>query len=397
MASNQPDSVDSIWDVIVVGAGPAGSATAITLASLGQRVLLADEKQTTTYKLGESLAPSSVELVKHFLGNFEESGPKSFGFYRSAGNLSSWFSEQLDHSDFFFSSSGFGLCIDRLAFDQALVLRAVAAGATLIRGLTIQSCTRSVEPGWNWEIDSNASDGKQRYRARYLVDCSGRRAAVAKLIGVPIVEDNDRLFAYARWYSTKKMDEDCFTRIEATRHGWWYTNRLPSDDPNESKRLVIFHSDRDLPEGKQAATQVGFDQLLSESMQIAPILEENRYQASGVIRGAAANSQRLRDFCGDAWMAIGDAAQAYDPLSSQGIEKALRTASHAGHLIHYALSDTSKDAVIPDASHHHIQQYDLQQQTLWKAYLYNRNYYYSIQTRWPDQLFWARRQHHTDT
>ncbi len=34
---------------------------------------------------------------------------------------------------------------------------------------------------------------------------------------------------------------------------------------------------------------------------------------------------------------LGDAAQAYDPLSSQGIDKALRTASHAGHMIHYAV------------------------------------------------------------
>src|SRR3546814_13476214 len=92
-----------------------------------------------------------------------------------------------------------------------------------------------------------------------------------------------------------------------------------------------------------AAGREGFDQLLDGSTHIAPLLKARGYQACGEIRGAPANSQRLRDFCGDAWMAVGDAAQAYDPLSSQGIAKALKTASHAGHMIHYALTDRSEE------------------------------------------------------
>jgi flavin-dependent dehydrogenase len=88
-------------------------------------------------------------------------------------------------------------------------------------------------------------------------------------------------------------------------------------------------------------------------------------------------------------MAVGDAAQAYDPLSSQGIDKALRTASHAGHLIHYALTDEATRSL--GADNHFIQQYSQQQQQIWNAYLSQRDYYYGIQTRWSDQPFWQRR------
>jgi flavin-dependent dehydrogenase len=391
--SNLANNIDSVWDVVIIGAGPAGSATAITLASLGQRVILIDEQVVAKYKLGESLPPASVDIVGHFLGEFESQDSKAFGLYKTAGNVSTWSSEQLDHADFFFTATGFGLCIDRLAFDEALRLRALEFGASLRRGVSFESCTRSSEPGFNWNITLSSPSKVEHHRARYLVDCSGRRAVVSRMLDIPIAENEDRLFAYAQWFASGIEDDDRFTRIEAVANGWWYSNRVPTNDNKENKRLVVFYSDRDLPDGKRAGNSVGFDELLSGTTQIAPLLKASAYKASGVIRGAPANSQRLREFCGDAWMAVGDAAQAYDPLSSQGIDKALRTGSHAGHLIHYALMDETDNSL--GADNHFIQQYSQQQQQLWDTYLSQRRYYYSIQTRWSEQSFWRRRQNYS--
>jgi len=383
------DTVDLSWDVVIIGAGPAGSATAITLAHLGHRVLLIDEQAAAKYKLGESLPPASVDIVRHFLGDLESETRKPVGLYKTAGNVSTWSSNQPDHADFFFTATGFGLCIDRLAFDEALRLRAIELGASLQRGACFESCTRRSDPSFNWDITLSSGFKTQHHRARYLVDCSGRRAVVSKWLEIPIVENEDRLFAYAQWFSTSIKDDDCFTRIEAVKNGWWYTNRVPSDNNNENKRLVVFYSDKDLPDAKKAGNSKGFYEHLSESTQIAAVLKANAYEPSGAIRGAPANSQRLNEFCGDAWMAVGDAAQAYDPLSSQGIDKALRTASHAGHLIHYALTDEATHSL--GADNHFIQQYSQQQQQIWNAYISQRDYYYGIQTRWSDQPFWQRR------
>jgi flavin-dependent dehydrogenase len=91
-------------------------------------------------------------------------------------------------------------------------------------------------------------------------------------------------------------------------------------------------------------------------------------------------------------MAVGDAAQAYDPLSSQGIDKALKTASHAGHMIHYALMDRPQDTVELGSSSAYVHRHDEQQRQLWRTYLSQRDYYYGIQPRWSDRLFWQRRQ-----
>ncbi|KXF74749.1 FAD-binding monooxygenase [Paramesorhizobium deserti] len=388
---SQSERTGATWDVVIVGSGPAGSATAITLAKYGRRVLLVERRESSSFKLGESLPPASIGLIKHFLGDPEGPEQQLPGLFSTAGNVSLWASEQADIADFFFTPSGHGLCIDRLAFDEALRANAVRAGATLLKGIGLRSCARIADGSYNWQFTFISDAGIRQDRARYLVDCSGRQAVVARMLGVPITPDDDQLFAYAQWFSCTGDDDDRYTRIEAAPAGWWYSNRLPGADGGETGRLVVFHSDRDLPTARLAASRQGFDQLLNGSTHIAPLLKAGGYHPCRTIRGAPANSQRLRDFGGDAWIAVGDAAQAYDPLSSQGIDKALRTASHAGHMIHYALTDRPQSAAGLGMGNIYIHQYVEQQRQLWQTYLSRRDFYYGIQPRWSDQPFWQRR------
>jgi len=95
----------------------------------------------------------------------------------------------------------------------------------------------------------------------------------------------------------------------------------------------------------------------------------------------AANSFRLAPLAGENWLAVGDAAAAYDPLSSQGIYKALEYGLRAGDAIgdHRAGRNTA------------LQDYVEGIRREFDDYLLIRSKYYGRERRWPNSIFWQRR------
>lgn len=95
--------------------------------------------------------------------------------------------------------------------------------------------------------------------------------------------------------------------------------------------------------------------------------------------GAELNSDTLRD---TAWLAIGDAAIAFDPLSSRGVFNALYTGLSGGLAIRRVLAGQ------PWALSHYAAQID----RIYSAYVDHLALCYQAEARWPEEPFWARRQ-----
>ena len=92
-------------------------------------------------------------------------------------------------------------------------------------------------------------------------------------------------------------------------------------------------------------------------------------------------SSRLSSFGGTNWMAIGDAAMSLDPLSSQGICKALDSGINAAEVIH---DKFISNRPIPETFYSKkAEDFD--------KYLSSRTFYYRKEKRWCKSLFWQRR------
>jgi flavin-dependent dehydrogenase len=81
------------------------------------------------------------------------------------------------------------------------------------------------------------------------------------------------------------------------------------------------------------------------------------------------------------WVAVGDSASSYDPLSGRGIVKALRHGQAAAQAIDARLRGDPTD----------MDHYAAQVQREFEEYARQRRSYYSLEQRWTDQPFWQRR------
>lgn len=99
-------------------------------------------------------------------------------------------------------------------------------------------------------------------------------------------------------------------------------------------------------------------------------------------RGTEAGGARLDRFGGKGWLAVGDAALSFDPLSSQGIFDAIYTGMKAAQAVDASLSGDTQA----------VEEYSTRLESIRAAYLERHRLVYETEARWPDRSFWRRRQ-----
>ena len=358
-------------EVAVLGGGPAGAATALTLARAGISTVLldaADEADTTLWKIGEGLPPLA-RLTLQRLGVWERFAADDH--LPSHGNRSAWGSSQLAERNFLFEPYGPGWHLDRQRFDALLRTATIEAGAVFYP-YRVTGCAFT---SGAWELSSELT---ARYvTARYVVDATGRTSWFARKQGARRL-NSDGLVGVAALLApaAQGTDRDSLTMIEAVADGWWYAALLAS-----GQLVMVFLSDGDLPAAKAARTSGGWLQLLSRTEHLARRVAAHGYRFAREPRIVSANSSRLNQVTGAHWLAVGDAAAAYDPLSSQGILAALESGERAGAALvarEQGESETFADYARSVDEH-------------WQHYLASLRFYYGQETRWPDAPFWQRR------
>ena len=116
------------FDIIIVGGGPAGTTTALTLSQYGHKVLLYDDIHKSKYHIGQTLLPVARQLLQK-LGVLESflNGPHIPNY----GNLFAWGSQNLENTDFILNPHGHGWHVDRDNFDAILKNIAHDAGTNI--------------------------------------------------------------------------------------------------------------------------------------------------------------------------------------------------------------------------------------------------------------------------
>lgn len=357
-----------VHDAVVAGGGPAGAAAALALVRAGRSVLLADAA-TGPPPVGEAL-PAAARVLLRDLGAEDVLDLRHH--LPCHANLSVWGSDDVASQDGILDPHGLGWHLDRVRFDRELRERARRFGALVAEQTTVRPAGRAADGTWTVEL--RGPRGRSSVRCRRLVDATGRRAGVAVGAGARRLV-LDRLVALCLTLpAPESPSADTCTLVEAAPDGWWYTAPLPA-----GRRLLARYTDADLAGARPDGA--GPFPGLARARHTAARAAAHPWPAEPAVRRAPAHTARLDTVHGAGWVAAGDAAAAFDPLSSQGILTALYTGMRAGEAVHRDL----------DGDRTALADYAAEIDTVTTVHLRNRRTYYGLERRWPGQPFWLRR------
>jgi flavin-dependent dehydrogenase len=341
------------------------------LAGAGARVvLIVRDRPHSAFAVGETIPPET----RHLLDRLGLNCLSAELHLPSAGTVARWGSDVAHLREAILSPFGCGWHLDRPLFERQLIDAAVKSGAVVIEHCA-RIETKSGPAGWEFRIDRGAR--QICVISDYAIDCTGRTARLALGAGARR-QVHDKLIAI--WSVTEESsahtDPDRRIYLESAPDGWFYSARIPN-----RRRVLAYFTDGDLC-GAGLRSAANFEEYV-----VAKALHLHRQAGgphsrivAGPFRANAASARLVRAY-GDRWIAAGDAAQSFDPLSSQGIMTAIIGGNNAAAAL---IASHSRE---PCA----LEKLQADLDARYAAYLSERQTYYRAEQRWAERPFWRRR------
>ena len=290
-------------DVAIVGAGPAGTATAISCARAGLRAVILERERFPRERPGETLHPGIEPLLRK-LGVLER--VSRAGFLRHEGIWVCW-----DSLPRFvpYGADGAepwrGFQAWRAELDAILLERARELGAEVL-----QPC-RVLEPIVSAGRVVGVETSTGAVEARFVVDAAGSRHWLTRRLGLAIRRCLPHLVARFGYLEGVCPTRDSAPTIVAEERGWTWIAKV---------RPHLHHW-----------TKLNLDGTRTEPTYVPDELRE--LSPRGRSRGADVGWRVVEKPAGPGYFVVGDAAAVLDPASSHGVLKAVLSGMLAAHLI----------------------------------------------------------------
>ncbi len=304
-------------DICIIGAGPAGSSCASGLAKHGYTVCLIESDTFPRAHIGESLSAGILPLLKQLdvLTDIENAG-----FYRPDAAILHW--GNIDHSTPLAINKG-SFQVDRGVFDKLLLDKAINTGVTVLQPATIEP---PIDTGTQWRIEVNHRGQEKTLIAQKLVLATGRKTPVKN----PLQRlSPPTLATYAYWKNSAINGIE--SRVEAITDGWLWGAPLPGGLFN----IALFSDPDSRHFNSQAQIHQHYRQSLTHSQLLSGCLAGKIQGELHICDASAYVSKKPAD---NRHFFIGSAALGIDPLSSQGVQVAIKTALLATTALHTQLS-----------------------------------------------------------
>lgn len=359
-------------DVLILGGGPAGAAAALTFLQYSDlSVAIVERGNFDSERVGEQVAPDIHEQLAYLGINKEQL--ENSGLVRAYETSSAWGSERLTVHHSLRNAHGETFQLDRQAFDLMLIEEAHRRGARVLPGVR---CRKFIQKDGGWCVRGrHHRAGEQEFHARFLIDATGRGSQVSNLLGAKI-ERLDSLVAigaFVEFAEPRSVVQGAL--LESVEQGWWYCAALP-----DAGLTVTLFTDAELASRQRLQLPEVWNAMLNTTRHVRKRVAGTQAQGKPWVRNAGSHLTSSRLIA--AYLPVGDAAAAFDPISSMGIGFALSSGCHAARAL---IASARGEQDLVDAYHNSLSDNYAQ-------FLQLRSNFYSLERRWEKEPFWSVRQ-----
>lgn len=317
-------------EILIIGAGPAGSVAAAMLRQQGRKVLMLERQQFPRFSIGESLLPQSMEYIEA-AGLLQDVVEAGFQYKNGAAFVHGEARTAFDFRKKFSPGWGTTYQVQRADFDNVLARGAERMGATLRFGDEVLS----VEPGEQPLVSVRRPDGSEyRIEADFILDASGFARLLPRLLDLESPSNfpvRGAIFCHVRDNVPAEAEFDR-NKILITTHPehidvWYWT--IPFSNGCCSLGVVAEPSFFERYEGDDLQK---LQAIVGEDPNLTSLLANAEWAVLPVrrITGYSANVSSL---WGPGYALLGNAGEFLDPVFSSGVTIAFKSAQLASECL----------------------------------------------------------------